>query len=86
MVRTLYCILTRGGVLKSLFPDSADAGMLISLFSAVIHDYEHKGVNVRGRVFRLGRPYMIYRMLPLGNGEGGLRPGLLPFPQFRVPS
>ena len=56
MVRTLYCILTRGGVLKSLFPDSADAGMLISLFSAIIHDYEHKGVNVRGRVFRLGRP------------------------------
>ena len=51
VVRTLYCLLTRGGVLKALFPDEpVDTELLMSLLSAIIHDYEHKGVNVRGNL------------------------------------
>ena len=46
VVRTLYCVLTQGGVLKTLFPEATDTGMLVSLFSAIVHDYGHKGYNV----------------------------------------
>ena len=45
MVRTLYCLLTQGGVLRSVWPESVDMGMLTAIFCAVIHDFEHKGVN-----------------------------------------
>ena len=45
MVRTLYCLLTQGGVLKAVWPESMDMGILMAIFCAVIHDFEHKGVN-----------------------------------------
>ncbi|GAX86359.1 hypothetical protein CEUSTIGMA_g13771.t1 [Chlamydomonas eustigma] len=45
VVRTLYCILTQGGVLRTVWPDAPDLTMLLALFSAAIHDFEHKGLN-----------------------------------------
>ncbi|GAX77392.1 hypothetical protein CEUSTIGMA_g4838.t1 [Chlamydomonas eustigma] len=45
VVRTLYCILTQGGVLRNVWPDAPDLTMLLALFSAAIHDFEHKGLN-----------------------------------------
>ena len=49
VVRNLYCILTRGGVLKALYErESWDMGLLMALFSAIIHDFGHKGYNVSG--------------------------------------
>jgi hypothetical protein len=38
----------KGGVLKALYaPDMFEMPLLVYLLSAVIHDYGHKGVNVR---------------------------------------
>ena len=45
VVRSLYCLLTQGGVLKAVWPEATDLGMLVALFCAVIHDYEHRGLN-----------------------------------------
>lgn len=45
VLRNLYCILTRGGLLKAIWPDSPDTGLLMAFLSAIVHDYEHKGVN-----------------------------------------
>ena len=49
VLRNLYCILTRGGVLKALYERESDSdmGLLMALFSAIIHDFGHKGCNVR---------------------------------------
>lgn len=48
VVRNMYCILTQGNVLSEIWPgDMTEIGLLTALFSAVVHDYEHKGVNVR---------------------------------------
>ena len=46
VVRSLYCILTQGGVLKAIWPEGEDTALMVALFSAAIHDYEHKGLNV----------------------------------------
>ena len=32
-------------MLRALWPESVDMGMLTAIFCAVIHDFEHKGVN-----------------------------------------
>ena len=50
VVRAMYCLLTQGGVLQTVWPDegAADMALLTGVFSAAIHDYEHKGVTVRG--------------------------------------
>ena len=39
--------MTQGGVLRAVWPsdDAADGAMLVALFSAAVHDYEHKGLN-----------------------------------------
>ena len=48
VVRAMYCLLTQGGVLQTVWPDegAADMALLTGVFSAAIHDYEHKGVTV----------------------------------------
>ena len=50
VVRAMYCLLTQGGVLQTVWPDegAADMALLTGVFSAAIHDYEHKGVTVGG--------------------------------------
>ena len=45
VVRSLYCILTQGGVLRAVWPEAPDMGLFTALFTAAIHDYEHRGVN-----------------------------------------
>ena len=53
VVRAMYCLLTQGGVLQTVWPDegAADMALLTGVFSAAIHDYEHKGVTVGGACF-----------------------------------
>ena len=46
VVRSLYCLLTQGGVLRTIWPDAEESMLLTAIFSAAIHDFEHKGVNV----------------------------------------
>ena len=48
VVRALYCILTLGGVLGAVWPEATEVALLTALLSAAMHDYEHKGFNVRG--------------------------------------
>ena len=48
VVRALYCILTQGGVLGAVWPEATEVALLTALLSAAMHDYEHKGFNVRG--------------------------------------
>ncbi len=52
VLRNLYVILTHGAVLQSTFPskDGQDSAFLIAAISAIIHDYDHKGVNVRADI------------------------------------
>ena len=45
VLRNLYCILTQGGLLHAVWQDSPDMGLLMAFLSAIVHDYEHKGVN-----------------------------------------
>ena len=47
VVRALYCILTQGGVLGAVWPEATEVALLTALLSAAMHDYEHKGFNVR---------------------------------------
>jgi hypothetical protein len=42
VLRNLYVIMQRGGVLKSAFPEAADLYLLSSFFAAIIHDFEHR--------------------------------------------
>jgi hypothetical protein len=42
----MYVILTRGGVIKSMWREGHDMDLLVAILAAVIHDFEHKGVNV----------------------------------------
>ena len=48
MVRCQYVLLTRGGVLSSAWAPpqrEREAPLLCALLAAVVHDYQHKGVN-----------------------------------------
>lgn len=45
VVRTLYVLLTRGGVLKQVFSHDQEMAAIMSIMAAVLHDFEHKGVN-----------------------------------------
>lgn len=45
VVRSLYCLLTQGGVARTIWPDAQDEAMIAAIFSAVVHDFEHKGLN-----------------------------------------
>ncbi|GAX73385.1 hypothetical protein CEUSTIGMA_g838.t1 [Chlamydomonas eustigma] len=46
VLRNLYVILTRGGVLDKVSGnDPVDVTFLAAIISAVIHDFEHRGVN-----------------------------------------
>ena len=38
-------MLTHGGVLQAVWPESPDTSLMVALLSAVIHDYEHTGFN-----------------------------------------
>ena len=42
VLRNLYVIMQRGGVLKSAFPETTDLYLLSSFFAAIIHDFEHR--------------------------------------------
>ena len=46
MLRSLYVILNHGGVLKSSQEEQQKSWTLAAYLSAVVHDYEHRGVNV----------------------------------------
>ncbi|GAX83534.1 hypothetical protein CEUSTIGMA_g10959.t1 [Chlamydomonas eustigma] len=46
VVRTLYCLLTRGSVLKTAWlPQDMDMAMIVAMLAAALHDYQHKGFN-----------------------------------------
>ena len=45
MLRNLYIIMQRGGVLKSAFPETQELSLLSSFVAAIVHDYDHRGVN-----------------------------------------
>ncbi|GAX79174.1 hypothetical protein CEUSTIGMA_g6614.t1 [Chlamydomonas eustigma] len=46
VVRTLYCLLTRGSVLKTAWlPQDMDMAMILAMLAAALHDYQHKGFN-----------------------------------------
>ena len=46
VLRNLYVILHRGGVLRQSQKDHHQAWLLASYLAAIVHDYEHKGLNV----------------------------------------
>ena len=45
VLRNLYVILHRGGVLRQSQKDHHQAWLLASYLAAIVHDYEHRGVN-----------------------------------------
>ena len=45
VLRNLYIIMQRGGVLKSAFPETQELSLLSSFVAAIVHDYDHRGVN-----------------------------------------
>ena len=44
-------------MLKAIWPEGEDTALMVALFSAAIHDYEHKGLNVC---------VLMHEMIPLG--------------------
>lgn len=47
VVRSLYVLLTRGGVVRRLCSeDNYESTVFAALIAATVHDFEHKGVNV----------------------------------------
>ncbi len=46
VLRTLYVIMTQGGVLKAAWPEHQELGLLLAILSAVMHDFQHRGLNV----------------------------------------
>ncbi|KAJ9514368.1 hypothetical protein QJQ45_012283 [Haematococcus lacustris] len=44
VLRTLHVIMTRGGILKAMGA-AQEVALLSVYFSAVVHDYQHKGLN-----------------------------------------
>ena len=45
VLRNLYVIMQRGGVLSSAFPENMELSLLASFFAAIGHDYDHRGLN-----------------------------------------
>lgn len=45
VLRTLYVLLTHGGVLKATLPENQDIGLMACLLAAIVHDFEHRGLN-----------------------------------------
>ena len=45
VVRNIYIILTKGGILKQCFAQD-DMPLAMGIIAAAVHDYEHRGVNV----------------------------------------
>ena len=45
VLRNLYVIMQRGGVLSSAFPENMELSLLASFFAAIVHDYDHRGFN-----------------------------------------
>ncbi len=45
VVRSLFCMLTQGGVLRTVWPDCMEMMLIVAMLAAAIHDFEHKGVN-----------------------------------------
>ena len=42
VLRNLYVVMQRGGVLKSAFPETMDLSLLSSFFAAIVHDFDHR--------------------------------------------
>jgi hypothetical protein len=69
----MYCIMTRGAVLRSVWPaEDMDMALLVAVIAAAMHDYQHKGVNVSGGCIFDGCSLMpqsatLARSLCLGN-------------------
>ncbi|GAX77145.1 hypothetical protein CEUSTIGMA_g4591.t1 [Chlamydomonas eustigma] len=46
VLRNMYVILTKGDIIHSVFPeDSQDLFLLSGLLAAIVHDFDHRGVN-----------------------------------------